>query len=181
MPSTGHGFAYHLSTNWQKGSVVYDGALYQDVSLLYDVVNDDLVVRHPNGFTMVRLFGPRVHSFTFYDRSFVAMRENNSAGIPAGYYEQSNSGKLVLLIKRVKSHHEKLQGKDMEHVYTSSDRYYLILNNRSLPVRNENSIYTFLQADESLRNLLRRNSIRFRKSPEEALELITAHYNSIHP
>src|SRR5689334_16687899 len=53
------GSAYFGSSEWQKGTVFYDGIYYPDVTLKYDQVKDVVLVPHPNGYTAIGLFGPR--------------------------------------------------------------------------------------------------------------------------
>src|SRR5687768_10866625 len=52
------GHAFFQSIDWKQGSVLYDGLWYRNVDLVYDLFNDQLILRHPLSYAVI-LFSER--------------------------------------------------------------------------------------------------------------------------
>ncbi len=50
-----NGTPYFLTNDWSKGSLNYDGKVYENVSLLYDVVSDEVVYLYFDKISRIRL------------------------------------------------------------------------------------------------------------------------------
>src|SRR6266404_950000 len=71
-PSSIEGHAYFQSPDWQKGSVVYDRILYENIVMKYDLLKDQLIVRSKDrGGMFIGLFSPRVEEFSFSTFKFI--------------------------------------------------------------------------------------------------------------
>ncbi|MGZ5255914.1 MAG: hypothetical protein ACXWCT_16010, partial [Flavitalea sp.] len=83
------GIAYYTSAEWQPGSIVYRNVSYKNVFLKYDLVKDEVIIRHVNGFTGVTLFTPRVESVIILNKHFVNLPGDGKL-LSAGLYEKVN-------------------------------------------------------------------------------------------
>ena len=82
------------------GAIDYDGVLYRNVPMLYDIYSDKVVVLLYNHYSKFSLLKERVKSFDFLDHHFVNIRadsiKNNIAlnMVSPGYYDELYKGKL---------------------------------------------------------------------------------------
>jgi hypothetical protein len=168
------GHPYFEAEGVRKGSVIYDGILYDDMPMLYDLVRDQVVIYNFSG-DPISLSGERVKVFTLPGHLFI-----NS---PTGYYDLLCSGTVTLLCKRIKIIEESIV--DLSIVYTAleKDRFYIIKGGVHYPVGNLNSLLALLKDKrKEIRQDLRKKKIKYRKDPERALVSAVQYYNqSSHP
>ncbi|HVZ56717.1 MAG TPA: hypothetical protein VG870_08685 [Chitinophagaceae bacterium] len=163
------GDPYFLSTGMVSGNLYYDGTLYRQVPLQYDIQHDQLVTLHFNQVYKVRLVEDKVSYFELEGHHFIRLRDRES-NLPAGFYEQLYNGPTRLLARRVKKVQEKTRAADMEINFTESSSYYLYREGTFRAVTSRNSLWRLLapHKKELLQNL-KNQHIKYRKQPEQAL------------
>lgn len=173
------GTPYYNSNDWQKGTVVFNGRLYEGVNLKYDLITDQLIVLHPNNFFAVTLFPEKVSSFTIGNDQFIYVPANNAAGIKQpGFYLQLASGKLTILAKRSKRIEEATTTGELERTVVESASYWAVKNGVAYPIGGEESVLALVDEQaRQIRATLREKGIRFRKAKEAALLEIATIYN----
>jgi hypothetical protein len=167
QPMTGH--PYFAMEGVQKGSVIYDGMLYNDLPLLYDLVRDQLVVFNFTG-DQISLSTEKIKEFSLPGHRFLH--------INSGYYDLLSSGAVTLLAKRVKTIEESIV--DLQIVYTAveKDHYYIVRGGVYYSLGNLNSLLAILKdKKKEIRQDLRKKKIRYRKEPERALVAAVQYYN----
>src|SRR6201989_3108776 len=101
------GNAYYQDNNgFSKGSVYYDGTMYNNMSLLYDVNTDQLAVLFPNRISKFIVQKERVQTFDYLGAHFINVNKDtlpNKTVLESGYYRQLYNGKLEVLAKYTKS------------------------------------------------------------------------------
>src|SRR6476619_7580616 len=70
------GNPFFMSTNFNPGSIVYDGVLYNNIPLLYDVVKGEIVIKV--GIYKISLINEKISGFSLMNNKFVRIEENNS-------------------------------------------------------------------------------------------------------
>ena len=84
-------FPYDAKT-WEPGEVNYDGIVYKNVPMMYDVYKDVVIVLLYNKFSMFTLLSNRVHDFAFANHHFVRIDADSvnsrQSGIIPGFYDQ---------------------------------------------------------------------------------------------
>ncbi len=179
-------FPYNVQS-WEYGEVNYDGLVYQNVPLMYDIYKDVVVVLLYNKISMFSLTSNRVHDFSLANHHFVRVIADslgkNEAGLTTGFYDQLYGGKIEILAKRTKS----LQGTTSnanavpETYFLAKDEYYLrkgnIYYNLSL---SQGSILRLLKDKKSeLQQYLKTNKIRFKDDREGNMARIAAYYDHL--
>lgn len=179
-------FPYTVQS-WEYGEVNYDGIVYQNVPLMYDINKDIVVVLLYNKFSMFALTSNRVHDFSFANHHFVRIDadtlEKNDAGITTGFYDQLYDGKIEILAKRTKS----LQGTTNnansvpETYFLSKDEYYLKKGNTYYNLSlSQGSILKLLKDKKSeIQQYLKSNKIRFKDDREGNMARIGAYYDHL--
>ncbi|SDL53637.1 hypothetical protein [Siphonobacter aquaeclarae] len=169
---TGHQF--FESMDWQPASLTFDGGLYNDVPLVYDIYRDLVVVRYSSGYQRLILPGIGVSSFRIGTHRFVRLEKD----IRPGFYEVLYEGKTPLYCKRMKERREDLSEQRVNIIYTEKDSYFVRKDGKYLSVKNRKAIWAaFPEKKRELRKYLRK--LPFRDNWEEALTQLIAHYDQI--
>ena len=172
------GIPYYSSTEWISGTMVYRDQAYTGVDLKYDLIKDEVILRHFNGYVGVTLFTPRLQSFTLGDKKFVNL--SNASGRSTGFYEELSSGAVGLYVKRSKKINETLLATGVERKISSSNTYYLLKDGVLHGVRNEKSVLELLKDKKAeIRAHLKGRGLKFRKNPEAYLLVVANHYNQL--
>ncbi|HEY0679625.1 MAG TPA: hypothetical protein VGD17_15175 [Chitinophagaceae bacterium] len=172
------GHAYYLTRDWQKGTVWYDGIFYKDVSLLYDIYKDQVVIRHSNEIYIIGLVSSKVSAFTISGLRFKRL-SIAAENIQAGFYELLFEGKLTVLAKRSKKLREYINVK-MEYEFLDQDQLIIEKDGTYNIIRKESNLIDVLGDQRALvKQYLRKNKIRFRDNPQQAIILAVEYYESL--
>jgi hypothetical protein len=132
---------------------------------------------HPNNYSVLSLFSPRVQSFSFGNYKFIYVEK--AKPLENGFYQQLNIGKLSILVKRRKKIDEKIERTQIERKFISSNRYYALFNGNYHPIKNENSILNLLKEHNSeIKQTLKNKGIKYKLDPELAILTIAELYNN---
>jgi hypothetical protein len=172
------GSAYYKSNDWQKGSVLYDGVLYKDVFLKYDMLKDELIIRQPSSLLGVILFSPRVYHFSLWNSTFTYKHKADSASIAEGFYEQLVMGKMSLLAKRKEIIEETIINTELFRKFVHNDQYYVMKADRYYAIKNQKDMLHLLgEKKKEIQKYLKKNKVKFKKDPENTLIKIAEQYN----
>jgi hypothetical protein len=163
------GHPYFLADALQTGSVRYEGIWYRDVSLIYDIVRDELVTPNQVG-DMIVLSSVKVDEFTLAEHHFIT-----SGGL---YYDRLCSGRMDLEAKRIKRILESIEQLQVIRNIQYSDQYFVILNGERHSINNLRSLLALIKDKKKEVNQdLRRKKIKYRKDHERALIEAVTFYN----
>lgn len=178
LPLT-EGIPYYGSKDWQQGNIVFEGALYKDVFLKYDLVADQVIVRHPNQVTGVILFTPRVQSFSLGDKRFVYLPGKESE-LKTGIYEELVKGKVSLYVKRSKLIEESIVMNELVRKVAAKNFFNVFKDGDYYPVKKQKTIMPLI-ADKknAVNSLMKASKIKFRSNPELAMIKIVELYNQL--
>lgn len=132
------GQPYFITNAWSKGTIIYEGISYEDVSILYDIITDDILILSHNNISRIRLIKEKISHFSFAGHSFVNLNANSfpATGLRAGFYDVLVTGKITLLAKRTKQVQPiagqsiELEILDKDYYYVKKDSSYVSVNNR---------------------------------------------------
>lgn len=175
------GFAYLQDPAVQKGRVVYDELVYTDVPMWYDLLKDQVIIQHFNTFTRLGLVPDKVKEFTIFNRHFIRVQIDSLSGAPlrTGFYEQLYNGRSQVLAKRVKIINETVKD-EVERDFVEFNYYYIKKDNRYHSVKNSGGLLSvFKERAKEVKQYLRKNKIRYKKNPEDAIVKATAYYDSL--
>jgi hypothetical protein len=173
----------NLFTDWKKGQVkLKDGAKYQDLDLMYDLVKDELSFKSKDGQPM--LFKQSVVQFQFND-----MEQPYVSGIDGGkfftnrnYLQQMSTGKITVYKKTVKNIIEKNEYNTVAktQVFLENIQYFYTLNNGPLGVfKKDKKMLLELLADKpsEVQTFITKNNIKLKEDKD--LISVLAYYNSL--
>lgn len=172
------GTPYFLSKEWQMGTLVFHNIPYKDVQLKYDLVADELVLFHANGYSAVALFTPRIQRFTIGAHRFVYFRAQEAPDSRAGIYQEVVKGKLSLYVRRSRVILETIESNILIRKFIDNYNYYVLKDGNFYPIRKQKDLMPLVQDKKSQVNSWLKNSgIRFRSDRERAMAGIVDHYN----
>lgn len=173
------------STRVANGNVTYDGILYRNVPLLYDVYKDLLVSRTENGLFLFSMLNEQVANFDLLGHHFINLQtaDTNNVITPGFYDELYANNQIQLLVKRKKIFQEDFHGTREGKISFNaliSDKYYLKKDNLYYKVGSSGSFLDVLSDKKSeLKKYIKDNNIKYKNDPEQAMILLAKYYNSL--
>jgi hypothetical protein len=177
------GFAYYVQNTWDKGSVFYDGLLFEQVPMLYDLYQDVVVILHFNGYRL-NLLSERVKEFNLLDHHFVRYVYDSMAPplstVPVtGFYDQLYEGKIMVLAKRQKLLDEKLTDV-VEYEFLPKTSFYIYKDSVYHSCKTYRGLRNALSdKSKDVRRYLRKNKIKFKDNPEYAIVQAAKYYDTL--
>jgi hypothetical protein len=166
---------------WYRGSVWAEGQRYDSISLLYDIVRDQLVVRHLNGDPIV-IASEKVKSFINYGQLFVWYEKGKGIepAMTTGFYNLFYDGPTHLLIRRSKVRQEKIVDRRVISVFPQKDFYYVRKGEQYHAVRSKKSVLNlFPEHKRALRRVLRKEDIAYRPNRAYAIKRMLTTYDEL--
>jgi len=179
------GNAYYQDINgFSKGSVYYDGTMYNNISLLYDINTDQLVCLFPNRISKFIVQKDRVQTFDYLGSHFINVNKDtlpNNTVLETGYYRQLYNGKSEVLAKYTKSMQSTTSTSNLvEYYFTGKTYFYIKKNNVFRSVGSKGSVLDlFKERKADLKKFIKANNIDFKEKPEEAMVKVATWYDHL--
>ena len=173
---------FFASEDWLTGDVYYDGELFQDVPLMYDIVTSNLVTEHyPTGHAIQLVWGKLRH-FTLGSHHFEKI-ETASVGetLPrTDFYNVLYAGESRVLALHQKSTRVRIEGLEVQTSYPAKTRYYIFKNGAFFNVKSKSSVLKVLKDEkQALKRFLREKGIYFAADREASLKSMAAYYDAL--
>jgi hypothetical protein len=165
------GHPYFGDGEMHRGFVFYDGLPFDSVNILYDIVKDELIIQHFDVFFKIVLIPGKVKEFRLLDHRYVRLVKDSSNKLPVstGYYDFLYEGNVMLIAKRTKHIDETVTDKINQKIVVK-DFFYVIKDKVYYPVKSYKSLLAiFKDRSKEIRQDLRKNKIKFRKTREAAI------------
>ncbi|MFI5158215.1 MAG: hypothetical protein ACHQF4_05075 [Sphingobacteriales bacterium] len=166
-----------------KGSVFYDGYLYTNENMMYDIYKDEVVIVIYNNFMRISLISEKVRDFDLLNQHFIYLKNDpaNSNSLKSGFYDELYGGKIQVLSKKTKSIQNSTDytGNITPYFLPAKD-YYLLKNGKYYTVNSQGAFLDALSDHKKeVKQFIRSNSIKFKKAPEQAMTAIAAYYDHL--
>jgi len=176
------GFPYFDSESMQKGNIFYDGTLYNNVPLFYDLVSDELITESYDHQYNIQLLSDKISYFTIAGHQFVYLLKDSTHGafMNTGFYDLLYRNKSLVLVKREKKLKEIAKAEGIDAKFIPYAFYFMRLNDTYHKI---NSSATLLDAfgdkKNIIRSYLRKNNFRFKKDPENTMVKAAGYYDQL--
>lgn len=172
------GFPYFEADILRPGYISYQGTLYTNVNLEYDITSDLVVVVNFLRDDMVSLASDKIDSFSIGSHIFIRF-SNTSNGLPKkGFYERLCAGEPGLYIRREKKFHFGI-GNQVNR-YVENNSYFIYNKNNYYKTDGKADLLNlFSDHREEMKKYIRSNRLDFKKDPETAYLLSTLYYSSL--
>jgi len=174
------GYAYYLTDQWVKGSVVYDGLFFDQVPMLYDAYHDEVVILHFNGYRL-NLLSEKVKKFDLNGHHFVRHVYDSLAksSLPTGFYDYLYEGKTTVLAKRLKILDEKLTDV-VEQEFLPGNTYAIYRDSVYHSCNSRGSLLSAFGArSKDVRRYLRKNKLKYKVDPENTIIQAAKYYDTL--
>ena len=173
------GHPYFDKDHMRNGSVLYNGILYKDLPLVYDLVRGLVVTYAPVNAYKITLINELIDSFTIENHIFIRLKDSLNPSAPhPGYYEQIYKGRICIMKKEKKTIREQAGNDYIEKYIDHTVSYYLIKDNTWYPVNNKRSLlHTLGDRNKEARKFMRRNDLDMSENKENTLLKIAAWYD----
>jgi len=155
-----------ISDSTDVGDVFYDGALYKNLKLGYNIADNQLYFRYEKLGYNIRLLNEKITYFIINGRRFENLSTNVNLNQP--FYELLYSGHIKAYAVRSKVMRQPLKAED-PLFFLPVNHYYVSYTGRLTEVNNLSSVVAALPDKENMtKRWLRSQKLNFRKQPESS-------------
>ncbi|HYE55186.1 MAG TPA: hypothetical protein VD996_10095 [Chitinophagaceae bacterium] len=178
-PST-KGSAFLHAAGFQTGTISYQGVLYKEVPIAYDLVSNEIVIKGFKG-QFTKLSAGKIDSFMVDGRTFVRLKadENNKNRLPEDFYEILFNGKVKVYVKR-KKQVERAFSAEEPYRFASYNAYFVYKDGLYKQVTGRNGLIdVFRDKDNAIKDFVKDNKFDFRNGLEEAIVKTANYYSAL--
>jgi hypothetical protein len=175
------GTAYLETDQMVSASVKYDQLWYK-LPMLYDLLTDQVIIKHFDGLYNVALINDKIDQFFFNGRSFRNFRLDpfDEKSI-SGYHEELYSGNAIsVFVKRKKILKEQSTAHGMEREFISINRFYLLIDSVFHPVKSKSDLLALMgDKKKAIASYIRKNKLKFSNGRELSILMASKKYDEI--
>lgn len=172
---------FFLDRKWKKGSVLYDGQVFDSIPMLYDIFKDELVIKHFNGDDLL-LQSEKTDYFILNGHRFERLEAGKQINdqMRTGFYDILYNGKTRMLVRRSKQRQETIREKRVFALFPQKNFFYISKDGSYQAVHSRKSVLNlFPEHKKELRKVLKDQKISFKKDRELAIARIVAAYDQL--
>jgi hypothetical protein len=161
--SNGHQF--FESPNFAKGTIFYEGMLYQTLDSL----------------SQISLHTERIDYFSVFGHEFKKIVQDPSNSLTTGFYDHIYVGKTEVLVRRYKG---TLEDVSPEGIFTKilkqKNEIYLKKEGKYFSVQSSGSVLKALgNKQKEILSYFKKSTIKFKKDPEKATVMMVSYYDQL--
>ena len=175
------GHPYFQEKLFDTGAVFYNNVIYEKVPLMFDLINEKLLIRDPTSVNIITLNNERIMWFIIRGHTFVKLHMDSVAhtNMPGGFYDLLYSGATPLykkMSKRLMNITDTYFG--VKQYVTESNDYFIKKNNQYYKITNKKGLLHILN-NKTVAQFIRKNKLSLKSDKDDALKKIVAYYDSI--
>lgn len=168
---------FYPSGGWNKGSIFFDGIWYHDISFMYDIHQDEVILLHSSN-TPIRLISERIQQFKYQGFHFVRLAPDKDNVIKSGFYQRLVDGPVSILAKRTKKIEENIVDLAIERRFITVYQYIALKDGIYTPINKQKSLLDLLKDKrQAVLQHLKQQHLKFKKEKEKAIVEMTEFYN----
>ncbi|HEV8507979.1 MAG TPA: hypothetical protein VGQ53_21400 [Chitinophagaceae bacterium] len=169
------GHPFFETDSLERGDVFYNGVLYKNVALLYDLSHDNLVTKYAEDANLV-LVREKVAYFKLRGHLFVA----GSNAVDRGFYDVLYTGKIEILAQRKKELVPWSKSMEFDATFSQMNNYFIYKDSSYYKINSKQELLDALNDKKTaLKDFISKNKPDFRKNFEKALLGIVVYYDQI--
>jgi hypothetical protein len=177
------GHPYFQEKRFDTGAVFYNGILYENVPLMYDIIKEELLTKDPISVNTIRLNTERIQWFVILGHTFIKLNHDSTdnATLPSGFYDLLYNGNTSLYKKISKSFEatsDTYYG--IKQYVVESSEYFIKKDNHYYKIKNKKALLLVMNNQKKeVEQFIKKNKLSVKKDKENALKNIVAYYDSI--
>lgn len=176
---------FFKNSKYTLGNLVYDGQLYFNAKLKYDVFKDQLIL-NPLGqpeHIGINLIQDKTESFSIYDKNFIRITKSQTSlpDFSSGFYELIKIGKnFNLYIKHLKDIQKNINDEGVYYSFHEKYQYFVEHNGKFYETNNKSDIIKIFPEHKKIINTFYQKNRSLSKSDNNQFlnSLMIAIYNS---
>ncbi len=175
------GTQFFMSPQMQNSTLFYDGTLFEDVPLLFDLVRHDVVINRYEDNTRIKLLSEKIKYFIISGHRFenLTVRGVNGEELTNDFFDIVFEGKADVLVDRIKKIEMTLNPEDPPK-FTERDKFFIRNDNNIYAVDNTKSIAKALSdKKDQVKTFIRKNKFKFKNNTEEEIVKTVAYYETL--
>jgi len=172
---------FFLSNSFLKGSVIFNGRKFSDLDLMYDINNDELILK-VDSYPVIILNKEMVDSFnlSFGNRNYhVINAGTDSANVLKGYLNVLYDGPSALYVKYTKTFRP-LAVDGRYDIFFPDNSIYLRKGTEIILVTGKKKLLILLDdKKKEIRHYLRNSSLKLKQKDPETFVPILRYYDSL--
>jgi hypothetical protein len=176
-PSYVTGRPFFQTSTPQPGTLDYDGQHFAGVSLLYEQVQDQVLLYGPAQATPLQLIRQKVQGFELAGHRFVRLPADSAGVLTEGFYDLAVDGPAQLLVKRGKKLEAATGGYTLKGEYEEVTRFFVQRHAQFYEINSVKQALTVM-ADKKAEMQAYARGNRF-DSREATLAALVRQYNAL--
>jgi hypothetical protein len=175
-----HKNPFFETSTLQNASISYDGIVYNNVPLQYDIFNEEIIINRYNQNFRIKLVNNKINWFSIYGHAFIRIEHDSSTKIlpDAGFYDQLYSGTVTVFAKRKKKLEENIAQNVINSQFVEDDHFFIKKDNIYYPVNSKKSTFkVFKDRKKEVQKLMRKNKVKFKPSLEFGIVKAAQYYD----
>lgn len=169
------GHPFFETDSLRKGEVFYNGVLYKNADLVYDLSHDNLVTKYSEDLKLV-LVREKIAYFKLQGHLFAS----GSDVLGRGFYDVLYTGKIEMLAKRKKELVPWSKSMEFSAAFLQTNNYFIYKDSNYYKVDSKQELLDALKDKKvELKEFISKNKLDFRKGIETALVRTAMYYDQI--
>jgi hypothetical protein len=164
------GTPFWKEDGFQMGTLSYEGVVYFDVPLAFDLVQTALLTRGPQNQRW-HLEKSKVDYFVLAGHTFINQPADTTSRnrLPEDIYDRLHNGDVKVFAKRSKVISRGFHAADRDS-FSTRTAYFLYRNKTYYPISREKDLLTIFRTErEALKTFWKENKLTFKNEPESFL------------
>jgi hypothetical protein len=176
------GFPYFATDSSLVGSIYYNGAFYDSVSMRFDLIYEKVIINDYLSNTPIELYSDKISFFTIENHRFFKIPPLVSVKINSiePFYELLYGGKDSLWVTRKKKFELSFRPEDQTGTYKEYDYYFLQIHGVYYSVDTKSAFLDAIKnKKQNVQSFIKKNNLNFKKDFETALIRAVQYYDEL--
>lgn len=158
------GHPFFLQSNFSNEKIWFDGVLYENIPLIYDVQQDVVVVKLEGTNYKVALVSDKIKKFTLSGHLFERLKSTQiGAPSPAeGFYEALHDGTVRVYCKHLKKVVELNNTWEVRKNYQDKSEYFVYKDGRYWNVERKSTLLNIFDNESAMKEYIKKSKVSFR-------------------
>ncbi|MDH6305135.1 hypothetical protein M2459_002232 [Parabacteroides sp. PF5-5] len=167
---------YWKTSEYQEGSLSFDGQFYPNVMLRLNQHLEELVICSPDKRFNILLPANRI-DYALIGSNYIFYLPKDKEMLPKGYYIRLHDGEHKVVRRETFFLNSATKDMAVEFSFIGKTRFYIYKDGVYHQVNNKSSVLKlFKSKKKELNQYIKQQKLNFRKSPEEAIVAVAQQY-----
>lgn len=174
------GSPFSTENGFETGIISYNGVVYKDISIAYDLVTNEVIIKSPQQLT-IKLDASKVDFFLISNHLFVRTKPDQASKnmLPEDFYELLYNGNVKVLAKRKKQVERSFNAEDPNRIALYS-AYFIYKDNTYYQVTNKNSLLNLLRdKSDEIKAYWQQQNLNYKTDTEKTIVQTVTYYTKI--